>query len=128
MIDHISIGVSDLEKSAAFYGPVLETIGLLPMMVRSDTIGYGKKHPEFWLNRRDGMARVTPDTGIHICLRARSVDAVQAFYEAALAAGAEDDGPPGMRPHYDETYYAAFVRDPDSNRIEVVTFVTPENA
>lgn len=125
MIDHVSIGVSDLTASAAFYEPVLGAIGMTPLIVRESDIGYGKKYPEFWLNRRDGMPAVAKDTGVHVCLRASSTDAVDAFFRAALDAGGADDGAPGLRPQYHETYYAAFVRDPDGNRIEVVTFVTP---
>ena len=125
MIDHVSIGVSDLRASAAFYEPVLGAIGMKPLIVRDSDIGYGKKYPEFWLNRRDGMPPVAKDTGVHVCLRASSTDAVDAFFRAALDAGGADDGGPGLRPEYHETYYAAFVRDPDGNRIEVVTFVAP---
>lgn len=124
MIDHISIGVSDLAASGAFYDEVLAPLGQARLADEPNTIGYGKKYPEFWLNARPGMAPVNADTGIHVCLRAASTEAVDAFHAAALAAGAADDGKPGMRPEYHETYYAAFVRDPDGNRIEVVTFVT----
>jgi predicted lactoylglutathione lyase len=69
------------------------------------------------------MTPLPPNHGTHICLRARSTDAVDAFHKAALATGGGDDGKPGLRPHYLQTYYAAFVTDPDGNRIEVVTFL-----
>jgi catechol 2,3-dioxygenase-like lactoylglutathione lyase family enzyme len=69
------------------------------------------------------MQRVEPDTGAHICLRARDTAAVDAFHAAALEAGGVSDGAPGPRPHYHESYYAAFIRDPDGNRIEAVTFM-----
>ena len=123
MIDHVSVSVRDLDASARFYDNVLAAIGLEPLRVKDGTVGYGKGHPEFWINGRPDMSPVDADSGVHICLRAESPAHVQAFYDAALAAGGVDDGPPGKRPEYNDAYYAAFVRDPDGNRIEVVTFV-----
>jgi catechol 2,3-dioxygenase-like lactoylglutathione lyase family enzyme len=63
------------------------------------------------------------DTGVHICLRASTTEAVEAFYAAALKAGAVSDGPPGLRSEYTASYFAAFIRDPDGNKIEAVTFI-----
>jgi len=123
MIDHISIGVSDLEASTAFYEPILAAIGLTKLADRADTVGFGKKYPEFWINRRRGMAPVTADSGVHVCLRVRSESAVDAFHTGALAAGAADTGAPGLRPEYSANYYGAFIQDLDGNKIEVVTFV-----
>src|SRR5262245_32208169 len=123
MIDHVSIAVRDLAASAAFYEGVLATIGYTRLADREHTVGFGKAYPEFWLNHRPGMAQVAADTGVHVCVRAPSVAAVDAFHAAALGAGATCDGPPGMRPHRTNSYYAAFIRDPDGNRIEAVTFV-----
>ena len=90
--------------------------------MRPGTIGFGKKYPEFWLNERRAMTPVDPDSGTHICLRAPSVEAVQAFHAAALAGGGTSDGAPGPRPEYTAGYYAAFMRDPEGNKIEAVTF------
>jgi catechol 2,3-dioxygenase-like lactoylglutathione lyase family enzyme len=87
-------------------------------------VGFGKKYPDFWLNERRSLAPIAPDSGAHVCLRASSAAAVDAFHAAALAAGGTRDGAPGLRPEYTAGYYAAFVRDPDGNRIEAVTFVT----
>ena len=123
MIDHVSIAVSDLAASTRFYESVLATIGHAKLVVRQSTVGFGKTYPEFWLNHRPRMAPAAADTGAHVCLRARSPEAVDAFYEAALAAGATSDGAPGLRTDYAPGYYAAFVRDADGNRIEAVTFV-----
>jgi catechol 2,3-dioxygenase-like lactoylglutathione lyase family enzyme len=122
MIDHISVGVADLERSARFYEATLAPLGLARLVVRPATIGFGKAYPEFWINLRTGMARITPESGIHICLRARSTGEVDAFHAAALNAGGVSDGAPGLRPHDRVRYYAAFVLDPDGNRIEAVTF------
>jgi catechol 2,3-dioxygenase-like lactoylglutathione lyase family enzyme len=124
MIDHVSIAVRDLDAAARFYEPLLGTLGMTKLREWPNAaIGYGKKHPEFWLNRRPEMAAIVADSGVHVALRALSTAAVDAFHAAALAAGGTSDGAPGFRPHYHENYYAAFIRDPDGNRIEAVTFV-----
>ncbi len=122
MIDHVSFGVSDLERATRFYEPTLATLGLTKLVTRPATIGFGKSFPEFWINLRAGMAEVAADSGVHICLRAKSTADVDAFHAAALGAGGRSDGAPGLRPHDRVRYYAAFVRDPDGNRIEAVTF------
>jgi catechol 2,3-dioxygenase-like lactoylglutathione lyase family enzyme len=120
MIDHVSVGVRDLKASAAFYEKLLAALGYAKLDVRDTTIGFGKKYSEFWLNHRSTMNAATD--GAHVALRAKSREAVDAFYAAALAAGAVSDG---ARPHFGEGYYAAFIRDPDGNKIEAVTFLTP---
>ena len=126
MIDHISIGVSDLKASTAFYKEVLAVLDYELRDERPETSGFGrrgKSHSEFWLNARPGMAKVPAGSGVHICLRARSAEAVKNFYDAAIRLGAEDDGMPAIRPQYSNNYFAAFIRDFDGNKIEVVTFV-----
>lgn len=122
MIDHISVGVSDLERSARFYEATLAPLGLSRLVTRPATVGFGKTYPEFWINLRAGMAQVAPESGVHICLRARATADVDAFHAAALQAGGCCDGAPGLRPHDRVKYYAAFIIDPDGNRIEAVTF------
>jgi catechol 2,3-dioxygenase-like lactoylglutathione lyase family enzyme len=122
MIDHVSVGVSDLERSARFYELALAPLRLSRLVTRPATIGFGKNYPEFWINLRAGMAPVEQGSGVHISLRAKSADAVDAFHAAALEAGGRSDGEPGLRPHDRVRYYAAFVTDPDGNRIEAVTF------
>jgi catechol 2,3-dioxygenase-like lactoylglutathione lyase family enzyme len=124
MIDHISVAVRDLAKSEQFYTAALSPLGLSKLREWPNaTIGFGKKYPEFWINRRDAMDRIADDSGVHICLRASDTAAVDAFHAAALKAGGSSDGEPGLRPHYYAGYYAAFVRDRDGNRIEAVTFL-----
>ena len=122
MIDHVSVGVSDLERAARFYEATLTPLGLSRLVTRPTTIGFGKAYPEFWINLRAGMAQVAPDNGVHVCLRAKSTGEVDAFHAAALKAGGRSDGAPGLRPHDRVKYYAAFVVDRDGNRIEAVTF------
>ncbi len=125
MIDHVSIAVRDIKAAEAFYTALLAALGMSKLREWPDAaIGYGKKHPEFWINARAGMAPVAADSGVHICLRALNVEAVDAFHAAAVTAGGSSDGAPGFRAQYHESYYAAFIRDADGNRIEAVTFVT----
>jgi catechol 2,3-dioxygenase-like lactoylglutathione lyase family enzyme len=122
MIDHVSIGVRDLTRAAAFYGTLLAVLGMSKLREWPDAaVGYGKAYPEFWINARPD--RNEADSGLHICLRAPNAQVVDAFHAAALAAGGASGGAPGLRPEYHDRYYAAFVVDPDGNRIEVVTFL-----
>jgi catechol 2,3-dioxygenase-like lactoylglutathione lyase family enzyme len=124
MIDHISIGVRDLDAAARFYEAVLGTLGFARLEVRPATVGFGKRYPEFWLNLRPDAAGAPADAGSHVCLRAKSAEGVDAFHAAALRSGGACDGVPGLRPHHGEGYYAAFIRDPDGNRVEAVTFLS----
>ena len=122
MIDHVSVAVADLARSAKFYEAVLAPLGLARLVTREATIGFGKAYPEFWINLRSGLPTVPQSTGIHICLRTRGEDSVRAFHAAALANGGADAGAPGPRQAAMTTYYGAFVFDPDGNKIEAVTF------
>ena len=122
MIDHISIGVSDLERAARFYERTLAPLGLARLVTRPGTVGFGKRYPEFWINLRTGMTPVVSESGCHVCLRAKSESEVDGFHQAALEGGGASDGAPGLRPHDRVRYYAAFIRDADGNRIEAVTF------
>lgn len=122
MIDHISIAVRDLEASAAFYAAALAPLELTRLVERTAMIGFGKRYPELWLNARPAMAPLPSDIGAHAAFRAPSPEAVTAFHTAALAAGGTCDGPPGPRQAAMTTYFGAFVRDPDGNRLEAVHF------
>ena len=123
MIDHVSIAVRDLAAGGRFYQAVLAALGFAKLIERPGTIGFGKKYPEFWLNERRAMTPVDADDGTHVCLRGSTTEAIEAFHAAALKAGGASDGAPGPRPEYSAGYFAAFVRDPEGNRIEAVTFV-----
>jgi catechol 2,3-dioxygenase-like lactoylglutathione lyase family enzyme len=123
MIDHVSVAVRDLDASAQFYDAVLGALGLTKLEVRPATVGFGKSYPEFWVNLRADMTPAPAINGAHVCFRVRSTELVDAFHAAALIAGGVSDGAPGLRPHHGDGYYAAFIRDPDGNRIEAVTFV-----
>ena len=123
MIDHISVGVTDLNAASKFYTSIFEPIGISRLVEKPGTVGFGKKYPEFWLNHRPNKETATEDNGTHICLRASSIEAVNAFYQKATELGARSSGEPGYRVEYHKGYYAAFIKDADQNHIEVVTFV-----
>jgi catechol 2,3-dioxygenase-like lactoylglutathione lyase family enzyme len=129
MIDHISIAVRDLRQGEAFYTALLAPLGMTKLREwPAAAIGFGKTYPEFWINCRATLECIADDSGVHICLRAPDAAAVDAFHAAALKFGGASDGPPGLRTKYHDNYYAAFVHDPDGNRIEAVTFVRPAAA
>lgn len=122
MIDHISIAVSNLERAVPFYERSFGPLGMTQLVTRPAMVGFGKTYPEVWLNLRAGMAPLPLDSGVHLCLRARTVGEVDAFYAAAMAAGGVSESAPSLRPHDRVRYYATFIADADGNRIEVVTF------
>jgi catechol 2,3-dioxygenase-like lactoylglutathione lyase family enzyme len=111
--------VRDLEASVRFYEAVLGVLGFTKLRDLPATVGFGKEYPEFWLNHRPRMIP-DPDTAAHVSLRAKDRETVESFYTEALRLGGTSDLAPHVRR---ETYYAAFIRDPDGNRIEAVTFL-----
>jgi catechol 2,3-dioxygenase-like lactoylglutathione lyase family enzyme len=117
VIDHVGFEVASLERSAPFYDAVFEAIGGGRAYADPDTIAWGIGEPQLWLTAR---SRPAPGFG-HIALRAPDRACVRAAHAAGLEHGGTDDGPPGLRPAYGPTYYAAYLRDPDGLRIEVVT-------
>lgn len=121
MIDHVSIAVRDLRASARFYQIILEPLGYAVLANGANRVGFGRKYPEIWLNERPHMAPIATDTGAHVCLRSKTTAAINAFHSRAIENGGTDDGSPGRRQATMVTYYAAFVRDLDGNRIEVMT-------
>jgi catechol 2,3-dioxygenase-like lactoylglutathione lyase family enzyme len=123
MIDHVSVAVRDLNRASDFYEAVLACLGYTKLERRDATIAFGKKYSEFWINHRPAITPLPADCGSHVALRASSRDMVDAFYAAALTHGGMSDGEPGLRPAHGEGYYSAFIRDPDGNRIEAVTFL-----
>jgi catechol 2,3-dioxygenase-like lactoylglutathione lyase family enzyme len=125
MIDHISIAVRDLAASAALYERVLAPLGLTKLVTRARTVGFGKRYPEFWLNLRENLPTVPVDTGVHICLRAPSDEAVASFHRLALEGGCTDAGAPGPRQGEMTPYFGAFIFDLDGNKIEAVCFPRP---
>jgi catechol 2,3-dioxygenase-like lactoylglutathione lyase family enzyme len=124
MIDHVSIAVSDLSRSVRFYETVLAPLGYIRLVDTPARAAFGSKYPELWLNARPQMRSIEAGTGAHICLRARTTDAIDAAHRLALSNGGGDEGTPGLRQATQVVYYAAFFSDPDGNRIEIMT-VTP---
>ena len=129
MIDHVSIAVRDLGNAEPFYAALLAPLGMRKLREwPTAAIAFGKTYPEFWINRRQSMDRFGEHSGVHICLRATDIRAVEDFHAAAIRAGGTSGGAPGLRPQYHSGYYAAFVRDQDGNRIEAVTFLREDAA
>jgi catechol 2,3-dioxygenase-like lactoylglutathione lyase family enzyme len=123
VIDHVAIPVADLDGAARFYEIVLSTLGYAKLEVRPATVAFGKRYSEFWINHRPDMRPQPDDSGAHVALRASSREMVDAFHAVALANGGTSDGAPGRRAHHGDGYYAAYIRDPDGNRLEAVTFL-----
>ena len=117
MIDHVTATVGEIESAKECYSKALAPLGYKLAMEFPGAAGFGNTEgiPDFWIgsNSERGAA--------HIAFNAPNRAAVDAFYEAATAAGGKDNGAPGIRAHYHEHYYAAFVHDADGNNIEAVT-------
>jgi catechol 2,3-dioxygenase-like lactoylglutathione lyase family enzyme len=122
MLHHVSFGVSNLERSAAFYDAALAVLGYVRVWTDSSAVGYGVATGQdlFAVKLRAGDA-TAPGAGFHLAFAAPSREAVARFHAEALAHGGLDNGVPGLRPAYGPNYFAAFVIDPDGYRIEAVT-------
>ena len=118
-IDHVSIQAGDYQRSIAFYTKALAPLGISGMLNFGGddwhTTGFGDTRPFFWIGTGAAL-----NGKLHVAFTAKSQTEVDAFYEAALAAGGKDNGPPGLRTHDHAGYYAAFVLDPDGHNIEAV--------
>ncbi|HLG88840.1 MAG TPA: VOC family protein [Alphaproteobacteria bacterium] len=123
MIDHVGLSVVDFGRSKEFYRNALRPLGYELIMEFPDgggVAGFGAGgKPDFWI---DGAAKPSPK--LHVALAAADRAAVDAFYQAAMAAGGRDNGKPGLRPQYHAGYYGAFVLDPDGHNIEAVTHLS----
>jgi catechol 2,3-dioxygenase-like lactoylglutathione lyase family enzyme len=123
VLSHLSLGVRDLECSQTFYDAVLASLGFVRVWRAKTAIGYGAPGGEDRLAlklRADAQVRLAAGPGFHLAFAAPSRAAVDAFHAAALKSGGQDDGAPGLRPHYGANYYAAFVTDPDAHKLEAV--------
>jgi len=115
VIDHIGVQVADCERSRAFYERALAPLGYEVVMAFERVAGFGVRgKPDFWIIEEE------PGAPLHVAFASPDRATVDAFHEAALAAGGRDNGPPGVRAHYHEHYYGAFVHDPDGNNVEAV--------
>jgi catechol 2,3-dioxygenase-like lactoylglutathione lyase family enzyme len=117
MLDHVVLNVRELETSKSFYAEALKPLGYSLGLQWNQVVGFNNAdgRPEFWIAQRG-----EPSAPVHVALRSPDRATVDVFHEAALRAGGTDNGPPGIRPHYHEHYYGAFVQDPDGNNIEAV--------
>jgi len=116
MFDHIGIMVKDVEASRKFYAAALAPLGVDVAMAAPGHVGFGRDgKPQFWLAQGE-----PPASPLHLAFRARNRGEVDAFHAAALAAGARDNGAPGLRGHYHPNYYGAFAIDPNGHNIEAV--------
>lgn len=122
MLDHIGFPVSDFARSKAFYAKALAPLGytiVMEVALSEDGgdgyAGFGAGRPQFWIGTGKPL-----QGRLHVAFAARTRAEVRAFYDAAIAAGGIDNGAPGLRPHYHENYYGAFVLDPDGHNVEAV--------
>lgn len=118
MLDHVSIGVSDIPRAGRFYDAVLEPLGYRRLSDGDTSLGYGAEVVQLWLGATATPVKPDKDSGLHFCFAAPDRKSVDAFHAAALKSGGTDNGKPGVRADYGPTYYAAFVVDPDGYRIE----------
>src|SRR5437868_8328283 len=126
MIDHFTLTVRDIKASVAFYTAALKPLGYSVKMDFGDFVGFGDaREPYFWLQSGEGS---TPSHPMHIAFAAPNRKLVDAFHDAALQAGAIDDGKPGLREQYHANYYGAFVLDLDGHPIEAVCHAAPDGA
>jgi len=123
MLDHVTIGVGDIEQSKAFYDRALRPLGITRLAAEDERFaGYGiGPKAFFWIG-----SRAMPQTGAHIAFTASDRISVDRFYDAAIAAGGRDNGRPGLRRNYHPDYYGAFVLDPDGHNIEAVCHAAQE--
>jgi catechol 2,3-dioxygenase-like lactoylglutathione lyase family enzyme len=122
MIHHVSLGTNHVGRSRAFYDPVLALLGLRLIKADDSSADYGTGDVMFSLETPVDGRPASPGNGVHVAFIARDRAMVQEFYETGLAHGGTSDGEPGLRPEYDANYYGAFLRDPDGNKVEAVTF------
>jgi catechol 2,3-dioxygenase-like lactoylglutathione lyase family enzyme len=119
VVDHVTVGVSDLAASRAFYRAALAPLGFSehgPWSEDGQEVTFGlADHDDFAIS-----TAYAPGEGVHVAFAADTRDQVDAFYDAALEHGGRDNGPPGLRPEYSDHYYGGFVLDPDGHNVEAV--------
>lgn len=120
MIDHISFGTNDLKIAARFYHPVMKHLGFSLLLADEQALDYKKGNFLFSVERPVNGLPASAGNGVHFAFGVETQQAVDRFYEIALHHGGKDAGPPGLRPQYGATYYAAFVYDPEGNKLEAV--------
>jgi catechol 2,3-dioxygenase-like lactoylglutathione lyase family enzyme len=127
MIHHVSLGASDVARAKAFYDPLMGLIGFRLIKLSDTALHYGASDIVFSLEIPVDGKPAHAGNGIHVAFQAPDRETVRRFHETALQHGGADAGPPGIRANYNANYYGAFVRDPDGNKIEAVTFTARES-
>ena len=122
MIHHVSVGSNDIARAKRFYDAVIAIVGMLPMKAAETGLDYGSGQFQFSVETPVDGKSASAGNGSHVAFAAEDRGMVDRFHAAALAHGGTSDGEPGLRPEYDANYYGAFVRDPDGNKIEAVTY------
>jgi len=124
MIHHVSLGSNDIARARAFYDPIMALLGFRLLKADDGSADYGIGGILFSIETPVDGEPATIGNGVHIAFQALDRAMVEEFHRVALAHGGTDAGAPGVRPEYDAHYYGAFVRDPDGNKIEAVTFAS----
>jgi catechol 2,3-dioxygenase-like lactoylglutathione lyase family enzyme len=120
-LNHVSIGVNDVQRAKAFYDPLMKILGLKVRQADEESVDYGNERLHFSLETPWDRRAATAGNGVHIAFSAPDRATVDAFYQQALKLGARDAGPPGLRAQYSPMYYGAFVFDLDGHKIQAVT-------
>ncbi|MEM7428120.1 MAG: VOC family protein [Pseudomonadota bacterium] len=123
MFSHVTVGSSDIARSAGFYDAALAPLGITQTYRDEESVGYGvgpDGESGFWVLTPFDNQPMHPGNGVHTAFNAGTRAVVDAFYAAAIANGGTDEGGPGLRPQYHEHYFAAYVRDPDGNKLQAV--------
>jgi catechol 2,3-dioxygenase-like lactoylglutathione lyase family enzyme len=118
MLNHVSIGVRNIAKAKSFYDAALKPLGYKCLSEGEGSLGYGADAVVLWIGAAERSVKADTASGLHFCFDAPTRKSVDAFHKAGLAAGGSDNGKPGLRADYGDTYYAAFVIDPDGYRLE----------
>jgi catechol 2,3-dioxygenase-like lactoylglutathione lyase family enzyme len=127
MIHHVSVGINEIRRARAFYDPLMSLVGFRLLRHSETALHYGASDIVFSLETPINGLPATAGNGVHIAFQTPDRETVRRFHEYALANGGTDEGPPGIRENYNANYYGAFVRDPDGNKIEAVTFTARES-
>jgi catechol 2,3-dioxygenase-like lactoylglutathione lyase family enzyme len=127
MIHHVSLGSNDIAKARAFYDPLMSLIGFRLLKASATAAHYGVSDIVFSLETPVDGNTASPGNGVHIAFQAPDRETVRRFHAMALSNGGKDEGVPGIRANYNANYYGAFVRDPDGNKIEAVTYTARES-
>ena len=120
-ISHVSVGVNDVGRAKAFYDPLMKLLGLRIRQSDSESVDYGNEGLVFSLETPTNGKPATPGNGVHVAFTVPNRETVDSFHAEGLRLGGTDAGAPGPRPQYGDNYYAAFVLDPEGNKIEAVS-------